>query len=415
MTVDDRPTRELERPLIRYAGITLALISPLFYINDGDPYRAYEIVVVGTLLLLIAAIGTDSIAFRRAPGNVWIVLIVLYIAVQPLLGAGEVTYNLKYGLSMLMAFAPLLALQVLGPYGPQGRRHAVRILWLVFGFIVLNIVVSYATGVGEVYEGANLLQRRAFGWLGDSIGPAVVFFAFYFMFARSRIGLGMALLCLLLMQAKMSILMLLLGLLVLFLLRHRRNKLMLISGVTFALLIAYSAPLWFGQLAAVAINNLDYTVNNRLFAYAAGALYFFDSPIIGVGANRTYSLLLNDFDLRSLAMFSADSAFYEFVQIPNAFIRTAAELGTVGLILFIGLCVAILRQALRVLLLETALPYRAVAPLAAAAALWLVTFILFHQTTGWFEAGHPQLAWLVSIWALLTCVRHELDVRTVLD
>jgi O-antigen ligase len=414
MTVEDRPAGELDRPRIRYAGITLALISPLFYANDGDPYRAYEIVVVGTLLLLIAVICTDSLTIRRAPGNVWIALIVLYIVVQPLLGAGEVAYNLKYALTMLMAFAPLFALQALGPYGPQGRRHCDRMLRMIFWLIAITVLVSYATGAGEVYEGANLLQRRAFGWLGDSIGPAVVFFAFYFLFAGRRAALAVALLCLLLMQAKMSILMVLLGMLVLFLLRHRRNKLLVTSGVTFALLVAYSAPFWFGQLAAAAINNLDYTVNNRLFAFAAGALYFSDSPIIGVGANRTYSLLLNDFDLRSLAMFSEDSSFYEFVQIPNAFIRTAAELGIVGLLLFIGLCVAILRQALRVLLLETALPYRAVAPLAAAAALWLVTFILFHQTTGWFEAGHPQLAWLVSIWALLTCVRHELDVRTVL-
>jgi O-antigen ligase len=415
MTVDDRPPRELDRPTIRFAGITLALMAPLLYAHDGDPYRAYEILVVGMLLLLIAIVGTDSITVRRAPGNAWILLLVVYIAVQPVFGAGEVAYNLRYALSMLTVFVPLFALQVLGPYGADGRRHCDRILRVVFWLIALNLVVSYATGIGEVYDGANLLQRRAFGWLGDSIGPAVVFFAFYFWFVRSRVSLAVALLCLLLMQAKMSILMLLLGLLVLALLRHRRNKLLVASLLAIALLVVYSAPIWVGRLAGVAINNLDYTINNRLFSFAAGLMYFHDSPIVGVGANRTYALLMQGFDLRSLAMFSDDSVYYEFVQIQNAFIRTAAELGIVGLFLFIGLCVSILRQALRVLVLETGLPRRAIAPLAAASALWLVTFIPFHQTTGWFEAGHPQLAWLVSIWALMTCVQHELDVRTVLD
>lgn len=394
--------------------MTLALIAPLLYANDGDPYRAYEVALIGTLLLVIAVTCNDSFKFRRAPGNVWIALIVLYVAVQPLFGAGDAAFNLKYALALLMAFAPLFALQALGPYGPQARRHCDRVLRMIFWLIAASVVVSYATGAGEVYEGASLLQRRAFGWLGDSIGPAVVFFAFYFMFSRRRIGLAVAVLCLLLMQAKMSILMLLLGLLVLFLLRHRRNKILLVTGVAFALLVANSAPLWLGWLTEVAINNLDYSINNRLLSFAAGLLYFQQSPIFGVGVDQTTALLLKDFDLRSLASFSEGTVYYEVLQIQNTFIRTAAELGIVGLVLLIGLCIAILRVALRVLTLETALPYRAIAPLAAASALWLVTFIVFHQTTGWLQTGHPQLAWLVSIWALMTCVRHELDVRTVL-
>ncbi len=415
MTGDDRPMRELDRPRIRYAAMTLALIAPLLYANDGDPYRAYEVALIGMLLLLIAVTCNDSFTFRRAPGNTWIALIVLYVAVQPLFGAGDAVFNVKYALALLMAFAPLFALQALGPYGPQGRRYCDRVLRMIFWLMATSIVVSYATGAGEVFEGASLLQRRAFGWLGDSIGPAFVFFAFYFMFARRRIGLAAALLCLLLMQAKMSILMLLLGLLVLFLLRQRRNKLVVGSGLAFALLVAYSSPLWFGWLAKVAINNLDYSINNRLLSFAAGLLYFQRSPVFGVGVDQTTALLFNEFDLRSLASFSEGTVYYEVLQIQNTFIRTAAELGIVGLILLVGLCVAILREAFRVLMLETALPYRAIAPLAAASALWLVTFIVFHQTTGWFQTGHPQLAWLVVIWALMTCVRHELDVRTVLD
>jgi hypothetical protein len=27
--------------------------------------------------------------------------------------------------------------------------------------------------------------------------------------------------------------------------------------------------------------------------------------------------------------------------------------------------------------------------------LWVISFLLFYQTTGWFEAGHPQLSWLL--------------------
>lgn len=415
MSGDALPVRELERPRIRYVALTIALVAPLLYANDGDPYRAYEVALIGMLLLVIAVTCNDSFTFRRAPGNTWIVLLVAYVAVQPLFGAGDAAFNVKYALALLMAFAPLFALQALGPYGVQGRRHCDRVLRLMFWLIAASIAVSYATGAGEVYEGASLLQRRAFAWLGDSIGPAFVFFAFYFMFSGRRISLAAALLCLLLMQAKMSILMLLLGLLVLYLLRHRRNRILLATGIAFALLVAYSAPFWAGWLAEVAINNLDYSINNRLLSFAAGLLYIQRSPIVGVGIDQTTALLLNEFDLRSLASFSEDTVYYEILQIQNTFIRTAAELGIVGLVLLLGLCVAILRVSLRVLMLETTLPYRAMAPLAAASALWLVTFIVFHQTTGWLQTGHPQLAWLVVIWALLTCVRHELDVRAVLD
>jgi hypothetical protein len=30
-----------------------------------------------------------------------------------------------------------------------------------------------------------------------------------------------------------------------------------------------------------------------------------------------------------------------------------------------------------------------------ASSLWVIAFVLFYQTTGWFEAGHPQLSWLL--------------------
>ena len=83
-----------------------------------------------------------------------------------------------------------------------------------------------------------------------------------------------------------------------------------------------------------------------------------------------------------------------------------AELGLIGFLLFAGFCVTIIRQSFTVLASAHASPRGDSRALLMACALWLISFVLFYQTTGWFEPGHPQLAWLMCFLTLMNFAAH---------
>jgi O-antigen ligase len=381
--------------------LTLLILTPLIYSNDGDNYRAYKVVIVGMLFLLIATPKLHRLALWVRSGTAYVLAIALLIAIQPAFVDGaEILYNLNFLVALLSCFLPTLYLSNCQPARARaGIAFVHKPLGFLFGISVISLLVSAFTGVGEVYTQDGELQIRAFAWLGDSFSPVMVFFLYYYAFGRKAIGVLLAAGCIVtVMQAKMAILMAVLGYLVYLLLFGRwKTRLFLTAVIALSVLVL---PAMFEMVVGI-IPNFEHSLNNRLLSFDAGWTYFWSSPWFGVGANQTFTLLSKNFDVTTLFRFDKDLPYYEFFQIQNSFLRILAELGLIGFLLFIAFCAVIVRRSYAVLVSAHALPPGNSRTLSMACALWLISFVLFYQTTGWFEPGHPQLMWLICFLTLM--------------
>lgn len=381
--------------------LALLIFSPLVYSVDGDPYRAIEVVIVGMLSLLIAIPNMYRLTPSVRSGMAYVLAIAFLIAVQPaFVERASFIYNLQFIVVLLACFLPSLYLSNCNPIRAAGGIVFVyKALRGLFGVSLVSLIVSSVAVVGEVYTEGGAFQQRAFSWLGDSFSPVMVFFFYYHLFRRNAIGVLLSAACIvIIMQAKMAIGMATLGYLIyLFMFGKRTFRLFLAAVVALGVLFL---PVIF-KLAAANIHGFEYTLNTRLFSFDAGWAFFQSSPWFGVGANQTFSLLSEGFDVTAFDRFDSDLPFYEFFQIHNSLIRMLAELGLVGFLLFAAFCMAIIRQSQAILASAHASPRSDSRALLMACALWLISFVLFYQTTGWFEPGHPQLSWLITIFTLM--------------
>jgi O-antigen ligase len=395
-------------------ALTLLVFSPLVYSADGDPYRAYKVLLIGALFLLISPPKINLLTFRFRYTAASVLAIALLIAIQPIFVVrAELLYNLKYIIALLACFLPSLCFMNRSPIDVTSQLVFIdKALHVLFGVAILSLVLSSVTGLGEIYSEGRQFQQRSFAWLGDSFSPVMVFFLFYFFFRRSFIGVLISAVCLIgIMQAKMAIGMAAFGCLIYILIFGKQTaRLILIAVVGLVFLFL---PKIF-DLAFTHIFNFEYSLNNRLLSFDSGLLFFQSSPWLGVGANQTFTLLSSSFDITTLNRYEGGILYYDFFQIHNSFIRILAELGFIGFLLFTAFCLTIIRQSYGILKLWHSIQQNHARALLLACALWLISFIVFYQTVGWFEPGHPQLSWLVCFLTLMNFI-HESGRKSTLN
>lgn len=385
-------------------ALTLLVFSPLVYSADGDPYRAYKVLFIGILFLVISPPKINLLAFRIRYATACVLAIALLIAIQPAFVVGaELLYNLKFTIVLLACFLPLLCLLNRSPIDAAGQVVFIdKALCVLFGVAALSLVLSSVTGLGEIYSEGRQFQQRSFAWLGDSFSPVMVFFLFYFFFRRSFIGVLISVVCLIgIMQAKMAIGMVAFGCLIYILIFGKQASRIFVMAA--GALTLFFLPEILGIVAGH-IFNFEYSLNNRLLSFDSGLLFFESSPWFGVGANQTFTLLSGDFDISTLDRYESGILYYDFFQIHNSFIRILAELGFIGFSFFAIFCLTIIRQSYSILKFWHGIQQNHSRALLLACALWLISFIVFNQTVGWFEPGHPQLSWFVCFLTLMNFV-----------
>jgi len=402
-TVLDPPIVSKGTFKIARAKIVLALLifTPLVYSFDGDPYRAYEVMVVGMLYLVVALPNLFRLRVWQRAGTLPLLGVCLLIMVQPaLVPSVSLVYNLKIAAVLLFSFLPTLYLSNLNrPYRADELRYLSNALKFVFYLAASSLAISAVTGLGEVYDEGGSYQRRVFSWLGDGFAPVMVFFFYYHVFAKKAVGAVVAAACVIfLMQAKMAVGMAVLGCLTyLFIVARKRTRLLLLAATVAG--VALLPPLVGGLTDG--LHNFDYSLNNRLFSYNAGLQFFLSNPWFGVGANQASTILKNSSAESTKELDEAAIPFYEVFQIHNAFLSTLAELGLTGFTLLLVFCGVVVRRSWQNIQHVHLHPSGQRGALISAFALWLISFIVFYQTTSWFGFGNPQLAWLVCFFTLM--------------
>lgn len=384
----------------------LLIFSPLFLSVDGDPYRAYEVASIGLLFMLIKIFKMGNVKLCFKFGIPYIIGIAVLTIIQPaLLESAGLFFNIKIATTLIACFVPL---QALSNCDVKETANEVKFITSALNFVfiiaIVSLVFSYTTGIGEVHDEG--LNRRAFAWLGDAFSPVMAFFFYYFTFRNKLISAAIVALCIIfIMKAKMCILMVALGflahLLIIFKSLSTSRRLVCFIAIGCSVSIGVILFITAQDFLTKDVNSMSLSRNNRLLSLEAGLAFFRSSPWLGVGANQTFTLLNSGFDIEALDSYDKSTSFFEINQVHNSFIRVLAELGIGGFLLFVGFCIAIISESYAVLVKTYPLPQSDLRALLMACGLWLISFVLFYQTVGWFEPGHPQLAWLVCFLTLM--------------
>jgi len=372
---------------LQYAPFLL-LFSPLIFSFDGDRFRAWEVAAVGLAFLAFSYrwVGTWRLDPVLWAGGIFGLVVVLQ---QPFVYHGSLAFGAKYaGIFMLMFFP--------GVYVASRRWSMVdfeaswdRAILALTIIVVANYGLSLMLGVGQIYSTAT--SSRSFGFLGDSFTPVLNFLILYFCIQRRWAWALVVTAALLITGGKAAIVMLLLGGAIYYgVFGSLKIRLLAIVAAGVAVVLFASPALTFLRTDAVI-----YSWNTRLLSYRIGMRLFLDNPLTGVGINGSMKYL------HVLGAAEADARgvtkIFGVYQIHNSFVRTLAETGVAGFTAFCVFCVVIVGRALRMFWVAHAeAPSRARA-LALASGVWVISFVTFYQSVGWFEQGHPQLAWLLLI------------------
>ncbi len=383
------------------AIIALLIFSPLLYSNDGDQFRAFKVLLVALLFLVFLLPRVGAIKSLLAPPLLYVLCMMAFIIFQPLfVQQASLVYNINFAIVLACSFVPMLfPFAKINLNDDKSMGFLGGLFEFLFILVAVSLLISYFWEVGEVYsEGRSV---RAFAWLGDSFSPVMVFYIFYYALRGRWLLVALAIgLLLFVMQAKMALAMALFGFIfyaLIFL--AARTRLLLVAGV---IIIGFFADHVFDFFVGI-IHNFQYSMNNRLLSMDAGLTFFWSSPWWGVGANQTFKILSEGVDLTVLNRFDASLPYYEFYQIHNSFIRILAELGLFGFTLFFLFCVSLVRKSCSILTYAHLLPLsERTRPLIISSSLWVISFVISYQTTGWFEPGHPQLSWLLVFFTLMT-------------
>jgi O-antigen ligase len=367
----------------------LLVLAPLAYATDGDNYRTLEVFALGGLMFWVAT----ALPFYGRVLTLHVVIFMyclLLIAQQPFIARGDVWFGTKNALLMAAAFVPSWIV-----YSFDWKLvdfstawdSALKLLTIIVG---INFVGSLVFGFGEVKVGLD--GQRAFGFLGDSFSPVLIFPMLYFLFQKKYMWAGLVAVALIATRGKAAFVMLAFALgLYVFLRVNWRMRVLLI--VLFGFFLAGVGGLIVRQ--AIGNDGIKYSLSTRLITYERGWDLFNANPVIGVGINQSMQDAVQSG--QALARLANLDSFAVDNQIDNAFLRTMAETGVIGLVLLLALCVLLVRQAISSVQAVRNQPPSKVRALVLASGLWTVSFILTYQTVGWFEAGHPQLAWLLLI------------------
>lgn len=382
-----------------FTAALLALV-PFVYSADEDPYRAWEVVGVGAIALLLA--GVLSFKMRFQADHLLVIAYCVLLVAQPLLIPGfSLWFGFQYAIVMLAAFVP--AWIIVGiRWRPLDFEAGVDIgMRLIAIVIVLNIVGGRLLAFGESYVSELNQGGRSFGFLGDSISPVIIFPMIYFAVQGRLLWAAVLVIALVLTGGKTAMLMAMLVL----------PLLLLTRGPRFVQIASMLAMFFIGFLVYPAMESfvaqlirddtVAYSWNTREISYRVGWQYFIENPWVGVGINQSMQDIKLDAD--EVAYFDGITRYFNVYQIHNPYVRALAETGVFGFGILVGFSVVwSLRSlsSLHVLRARRGAEAPRLRALVLASSLWPILFITTYQTTGWFEHGHPQLAWLLIVNAL---------------
>ena len=383
----------------RGSGYALAFIFfliPLPYSIDNDPYRAWEVFFWGGFTLLIALSRSAHLSVKPE-----FVAILSYSTVlilqQFFIPDGQLWFGAQYALVFAMAFFPSLVLGWLPWSINDFNRHwdgAIKGLSLI---ITINILGSRLFEFGEHYKNGPSVAR-SFGFLGDSITPVILFPLIYFFLERKYLWSILMIAVLLLTGGKMAALLLFIAPIFLASLKMRPIIRFILIWCTPIIALAMESSLNNFLLSYFADQNYAYSYNTRMLSIILGLEYFYNSPIWGVGINQSMGTIITDAEI--LAHYQYITEYWPVYQIHNAFVRALAETGMLGFGVLVGLCLLLIGRMFRALRVALDQPPSRCRSMVLAGGIWTVLFIVGYQSTGWFEHGHPQFAWLLIIAAL---------------
>ena len=378
--------------LRKFIPVAFVLI-PITYSIDNDPYRTWEVLFwAGSA----CALGLMSGArLRMLPEAIIIISYAGVLIFQQLfIPSGRIFFGLQYAIVFTAAFIPWIIMRSIkwdiNEFGSIWDR-AVKILSII---VILNIFGGRIFGWGESYfDGAS--AGRYFGFLGDSISPVILFPLIYFILERRYGWSAIMLSTILLTGGKAAIVLLLLAPPVMALSRLR------LLGQTSALLLimplAFFMEPIFDQFISLILydHRLSYSFNTRILSFELGWYYFLSSPIWGLGINQSMIVIEKDAD--ALAYHYGMIDYYPVEQVHNAFVRALAETGILGFSVLVCLSVLLVFRGLRSLRKAAESAPSQTRSLVIASGIWTVLFVVGYQSTGWFEHGHPQFAWVLML------------------
>lgn len=372
----------------------LLILSPLLYSFSLPELREEEVLAVAAAAAMFFVISMQKRLLISNPREIVIVALfsLLAIAQQYFIADGSPIFGIKYALVLLATFVPYWIARTLGTRTPGLGWTVALAFGLLLLITVFTVFASYLFGKGEVHEQPGGVVR-AFGWLGDSFSPVIVFFVFYYFFQKKYLVTGLALATLLMTVAKAAIVMLIVSPLIFVLVTADLKKRIAFAGFYLVLvlsLIPFAATI-FEKMTD--LFQVDYSYYTRLLSARVGLEYFFSAPAVGIGVNRSWVNI--EGDALEYAHMLGVEVYFNVYKIDNTIIRTAAETGVLGLALLLLLLYVLLSAAFRALRTGEQLANPQERAIVLASSLWVIGFVLFYQTTGWLEAGHPQLCWLL--------------------
>ena len=373
---------------MKFSPIIFFFLSPLIYSIDGDPYRTLEVLSV-TLLSLILFI-------RRTIYKTFILDIIsmflfsgFLIVQQFFIGSGDLGFGINFFIVFIAAFAPFWMLRSTHWYYRDLEGDLTKGINLLFWIAFLSISVSFFTGMGERYNG-GIAGYRAFGFLGDSFSAVMVFLILFYMINNYKYYAFMSGLVLIIMGGKTAIVMVVFCM-TLYLLFIKKSATSKVLGVALGTCLV-TVPLVLGVIVSN-LQNVEFSMMNRLISYKLGIEYFLESPVFGIGINQ--GLGRSRYDAISLAEAEGITNYFPVYQVQNAFLRTLSETGLIGFSLMLMFVYFLSSRAVKSIRSAMLLPESIERSIIFAAGLWVIGFVCVYQTTGWFVAGHPQLTWLL--------------------
>lgn len=373
---------------MKFNPIIYFFLSPLIYVVDGDPYRTFELLLVAVLSLILFIRKTIYKTYILDIISVFLFSSFL-IFQQLFLTSGDIVFGINFFIAFIAAFAPFWMLRSAHWHYSGFERGLKKGISLLFWIGFLSISLSFITGMGERYSG-GIAGYRAFGFLGDSFSPVMVFLFLFYAINNSRYYAFMSFMVILMMGAKTAILMAIfcMALYFLFIKKSATNKVLGVALIAGLAIIPFFLSIFMSNL-----QNLEHSMFNRLISYQLGIEFFLESPIFGIGINQ--GLLRASDEAILLAEAEGIVNYFPVYQVQNPYLRTLSETGLIGFSLLMILIYFLLIRAFKSIKSAMLLPESIERSIIFAGGLYVIGFVCVYQTTGWFVAGHPQLSWLL--------------------
>ena len=388
---------------MKFNPITLFFLAPLIYSIDGDPYRTYEVLAAAGLFLAIFM--KRNFHKTHTLDIISIFLFSGFLIIQQFfIRAGDLIFGINFFVTFIAAFLPFWLLRSVHWHYPSLESGLLNGINLLFWIAFLMISLSYFTGIGERYSG-GIAGYRAFGFLGDSFSAVMVFFFLFYMINGSKNRTFISGIVILMMGAKAAIVMVIFCM-ALYFTFIKKSAIHKFFGVAQVICLA-SIPFGFDWLMSN-LQNLEFSMMNRLLSYGIGIQYFLESPIFGIGING--GLLRTSDEAAVLAESLGIANYFPVYQVQNPYLRILSETGLIGFFLLMTFVYFLVRQSIRSIKSAMIFPDSTERSIIFAASLWTIGFVSVYQTTGWFLAGHPQLTWLL-MFSSISIILVERKVR----